>query len=228
MDLLSDGRSERRSLIASATEVVGREGVDLQRGMNFHDDGVRMSVFLVLPHEGEYTDAWQEEGATLILEGHDSVAEGARGRADDQLLMYESGRPTENGKFYKAANAFKDGLRAEPLSVQVYEKLDAGVLFDKGIFNLMDATYRVEGMRKVAKFYLRPADADLPIAERDASWSERMIPAGVKAMVWKRDDGRCAVCGSQSGLHLAADASGTIQLRCPLHDISMKKSATIG
>ena len=154
--------------------------------MNFRDGGNQLSVFLVLPREGKYTDTWDETAMRYGYEGHDSVAEGAAGRTDDQLLMYASGKPTENGKFYKAANAYKDGMRAEPLQIQIYEKLDPGVYFDKGIFNLNDATYgKIEGdSRKVARFYLTPADAALAPEERVA-WAERMLPASIKAMIWQ-------------------------------------------
>ena len=212
MDLLSND-ADGRSLIISASELQVREGMNLQKGMNFRDGSEQLSVFLVLPREGEYTDTWDEANMRYSYEGHDSIAEGAAGRTDDQLLMYASGKPTENGKFYKAANAYKDGMRAEPLQVQVYEKLDPGVYFDKGIFNLIDATYgKADGdTRKVARFYLTPADATLPVDERIA-WDERMISATRKADIWRDGQGRCAMCGEQSSLHFAGD-----RLLCAAH-----------
>ena len=212
MDFLTDD-SNGRSLIISASELSVREGMNLQKGMNFRDGGEQLSVFLVLPREGEYTDTWDEARMRYSYEGHDSVAEGAAGRADDQLLVYASGKPTENGKFYKAANAYKDGMRGEPLQVQIYEKLDPGVYFDKGIFNLVDATYgKADGdTRKVARFYLTPADAALAPDERIAC-VERMLPASVKARIWKEGQGRCAICGEQSSLHFTAT-----QLLCAVH-----------
>ncbi len=201
MDFLTDDAGGR-SLITSASELQVREGMNLQKGMNFRDGGEQLSVFLVLPRDGGYTDTWDEAQMHYSYEGHDSVAEGAAGRTDDQLLMYASGKPTENGKFYKAANAYKDGMRAEPLQVQIYEKLDPGVYFDKGIFNLVDATYgKADGdTRKVARFYLTPADAALAPDGRVA-WAERTLPASVKASIWRDGQGRCAVCGEQSSLH---------------------------
>jgi len=212
MDFVTDD-SDGRSLIISASELQVREGMNLQKGMNFRDGGEQLAVFLVLPREGEYTDTWDEAQMRYGFEGHDSIAEGAAGRTDDQLLMYASGKPTENGKFYKAANAYKDGMRAEPLQVQIYEKLDPGVYFDKGIFNLIDATYgkAVGDTRKVARFFLAPADAALPAEERVA-WDERMLPASVKATIWREGQGRCAICGEQSSLHFTAT-----QLRCAVH-----------
>ena len=212
MDFLMDD-SGGHSLIISASELHVREGMNLQKGMNFRDNGEQLSVFLVLPREGEYTDSWNEAQMRYGYEGHDSVAEGAAGRTDDQLLMYASGKPTENGKFYKAANAYKDGMRAEPVQVQIYEKLDPGVYFDKGVFNLVDATYGRAGgdTRKVARFFLAPADAALASEERIA-WAERMISATRKADVWREGQGRCVICGEQSSLHFSG-----AQLRCTAH-----------
>ena len=221
MDFLSDSSSAERSLIISANELAAREGMNLQKSMNFRDSGEMLSVFLVLERDGEFTDSWDEDLMRYVFEGHDSIAEGAAGRTDDQLLMYASGKPTDNGKFYKAANAFNDGIRAEPLQVQIYEKLDPGVWFDKGIFDLIDATFQNETRngvtRKVARFYLAPADASLAREERIA-WQERMIPAASKAESWQRDLGRCAICKSQSALHFVSDDDGSnFELRCHIH-----------
>ena len=227
MDLIFDSSGSPRSLIISASELSAREGMNLQKGMNYRDSGESLSVLLVLEREGIFTDLFDTTRGMYEYEGHDSVAEGAEGRRDDQLLMYASGKPTDNGKFYKAANAFKEGLRPEPLQVQIYEKLDPGVWFDKGIFNLIDATYRREERdgisRKVARFYLVPADAMLPVTER-MLWNERMLPASVKTLVWARDRGRCSVCDEQSGLHFAAprrghtlEEVGAVALFCSTH-----------
>lgn len=213
MGMLSDDtETGGRSSIISMAELLTREGAELGKGMNYRDDPALLSVFLILPREGEYTDSWDADRALLICEGHDSVAEGAAGRKDDQLLMYASGRPTENGKFYKAAHAYKDGMRDFPLQVQVYEKLDPGVFFDKGIFNLVDATYGGDGTRKVARFFLSPADA----ADHDPSWSERMIPASLKAQAWVISRGRCGICASEEGLHFVSGAPYPALL-CTLH-----------
>lgn len=210
----------RASPIISTNELLAREGVNLQKGMNFRDDSVALSVFLVLPpREGEYKDKWHEETQVYVYEGHDSTTVES-GKSLDQLMMYESGRLTDNGKFYKAANAFKDGVRAESLQIQVYEKLDPGVWFDKGIFNLVDAKHVAEEGRKVFKFHLTPADSVLDPADRDPHRGERMIPAAAKVEVWKRDNGRCAECGEESGLRFVADGgddAAHVRLLCVGH-----------
>ena len=146
------------SSIISSNELTTREGIELKNGMNFRDGGEQISVFLVLPREDGFHDAWQEDTQTYVYEGHDSTTVES-GKAHDQLMMYESGRLTENGKFLKAVNMFKDGARKEPLPVQVYEKLDPGVWYDKGVFELVDAKHTTENGRKVFKFYLTLADA---------------------------------------------------------------------
>ena len=214
MDIISGGADGARSLIVSTAELAVREGMMLDKSLNFRDGAGVLSVMLVLLRDDGYREEWREEDSTLILEGHDSVAEGAQGKVDDQLLMYASGNATENGKFYKAANAYKDGLRGSPLQVQVYEKLDSGVWFDKGIFNLINADYASDGTRKVARFHLVPADASL--AER-VSWCERMLPAAAKADAWKQSGGRCAMCRSEAGLHFVTNSEGLSELRCSAH-----------
>jgi hypothetical protein len=221
MALLS-GSSDYRSLIISMSEAALREGINLQKGMNFRDD-VQPAVFLVLEREDGFHDRWDAERSLFVYQGHDSIAEGSRAIADDQLLMYESGKPTDNGKFYKAAHAYKDGVRQAPLQVQVYEKLDAGVFFDKGIFNLVDAAFDRNGGRKVATFLLTPADAGSPAP----SWSERMIDPAQKAYAWRRYHGRCAICAGESGLHFVRDASAALVLACELHENLTAEDATI-
>lgn len=200
------------SSILSAAELMTREGVDLRKGMNYRDDGLLLSVFLVLPtHDGEYRDRWNAETGIYEFEGHDSTTIDAGGKAPDQLMMYESGRVTDNGKFYKAAHAFKDGIRAEPLQIQIYEKLDAGVWYDKGIFNLVDARRVSEGGRMVFKFDVQPVGRAAEAIE-----TERMLPITEKIAAWVRDKGRCAYCTEQSGLRFVP-AYGKLRVICATH-----------
>ncbi len=206
--------------IMSTNELMMREGVNLQKGMNFRRDlprqagGESLPFFLVLPSpEGGYTDAWDPRTGVETYEGHDSTTVEAGGRSHDQLLMYADGKMTENGRFYRAAQEYKDGIRETPLSIHVYEKLDPGVWYDKGIFDLVQArTVEVEG-RKIFKFDLRPID-------RDAEYyDERMMPVTDKIAVWQSDNGRCVECGTQDGLRIVRDAPGASRTRllCPVH-----------
>jgi hypothetical protein len=224
MSHLIDNPDSYNSLIISMSEVMLREGINLQKGMNFRDNEMRLSIFLVLEREEVFCDYWNVNRSLFSYQGHDSIAEGSHGSADDQLLMYASGKSTDNGKFYKLAQAFKDGLRESPLQIQVYEKLDPGVFFDKGIFNLVDATYgkiseksenpvKEIHSRKIACFYLSPADAQ----DRAPSYNERMIDPIQKAAAWKQTQGRCVVCMNQSNMHFKDIGKDSVQLLCSLH-----------
>src|SRR3954469_9383222 len=100
------------------------EGVNLQRGMNYHvrEDS---SVLLMSVRPGApYADRVEEDGRVLIYEGHDRPT--ARGGPDpktvDQPLTSPLGSPTENGKFYEAARRYQDG-ESPAESVRVYEKV---------------------------------------------------------------------------------------------------------
>lgn len=186
----------------SVNELMAREGILPQKSMNFRD-GEALSVFLVLPREsGEYADFWDESSQTLTFEGHDSTTV-EEGKAVDQLMAYGSGKLTDNGKFFREAMKFKDGVRQSPLQIQVYEKLDPGVWFDKGIFDLTDALYRDVQGRKVFHFKLQPADRNR--TDRDDTYrDERFLSASEKAALWERDHGRCVECGAQAGLRIMA------------------------
>ncbi len=203
---------KRATSILSANELMEREGLMLQKSMNFRTGGEQISVLLVLAKEdGEFKDAWDTKTQTYTFEGHDSTTKEA-GKSLDQLLMYAGDKLTENGKFFKAAHAYKDGARADALKVQVYEKLDPGVWFDKGIFDLVDAAPVKEGERKVYKFFLRPADRARK--DRDATLeTERFLSAAEKAKAWESAKGRCSKCGLQMGLRFVARGKG-LELLC--------------
>lgn len=204
----NSGALQNPSSLISTAELMAREGVNMQKGMNFRKDGLLLSVFLVLPtHEGEYADEWNAKKHVYTFEGHDSTTIEAGGKTQHQLLMYESGKLTENGKFYKAANEYKDGLRKTPLQVQVYEKLDAGVWYDKGIFELVDVRCIKEGERKIYKFDLDPAGEETP---------ERMMSVVEKIVVWQSDKGRCHKCKVEDGLRFVSERN-KVHLLCKVH-----------
>jgi hypothetical protein len=204
---------KRATSILSANELMEREGIMLQKSMNFRDGGEPLSVFLVLQKEnGEFRDEWDAKKQVYTFEGHDSTTKETGGKSNDQLLMYGGDKLTENGKFYKAANAFKDGVRKDAVQIQVYEKLDPGVWFDKGIFDLVDAAGVTENGRKIFKFSLLPADR----ARRDkdaALEEERYLGAAAKAAAWEKAKGRCAKCKLQSGLRFVKEGR-TLKLLC--------------
>ena len=208
------GVPARSSQIVSGGELMAREGVELHKSMNFRDSGGLLSVFLVLRREEEFKDEWNEDSEIYTFEGHDSTTV-ENGKSVDQIAMYPDGRMSDNGKFLKAATNFKDRVRREPLQVQIYEKLDPGVWYDKGIFNLVDAKHIKDGNRKVYKFYLNPAGTREG-SQSDDSFDERMINAGDKEKAWLQGKGRCVECGKEGTLNFVGTGK-KVELRCALH-----------
>ena len=145
-----------------------------------------------------YDDRVEGDGSVLVYEGHDASRSNTMldPKSIDQPEEGASGRLTENGKFFRAANRYKDGTDvAHP--VKVYEKIRDGIWSYNGLFHLVDA------------------------------W---LIPTAVKLFVWKRDSGRCVVCGATDELHFDHDLpyslGGTsvkaenVQLMCARHNLS--------
>ena len=94
-------------------EMCRREGVSLQRGMNYQI-GHNHSVILMSIRPGApYEDRYEDDGTTIIYEGHDVPKSKDIGdpKSIDQPEYTPSGNLTENGKFHEAAQAFKKGLR---------------------------------------------------------------------------------------------------------------------
>ena len=224
------------SPIISYNELVTRERQNLQKGMNYRTDG-RLSVFLMSSRRNApYKDEWREDEYLLVYEGHD-VSSGQHDKKEvDQPMHRESGKLSDNGKFYREAEAYKAGERDDPMQIQVYEKLDSGVWFDKGVFDLVDAKQVEQEGRKVFKFYLHPTDEVRSITENAKEYKhERMIPSWVKVEVWKRDQGRCVKCGESTGLHYdhmlpfskggRSDDPRNIQILCARHNL--EKGANI-
>jgi hypothetical protein len=58
---------------------------------------------------------------------------------------------TQNGKFHKAAQEFKEGFRDAEI-VKVYEKIRDGIWSYNGFFELIDSWIENEGKRHVFKF----------------------------------------------------------------------------
>lgn len=219
--------------IMSYAQVIAAEGQNLQRGMNYRT-GNRTSVFLMSTRPGApYKDLWREDSDLLMYEGHDLSAREARAgkKSIDQPLFEKSGKLTANGKFFQAAQDYRLGRR-KPLRVQVYEKLATGIWFDKGVFDLIDATFEKDGERNVFRFCLQPSSGQVH-EETDRHYRhERMIPSAVKVEVWRRDKGRCVKCNAKTGLHYdhiipfsrggRSDDARNIQLLCARHNLEKK------
>lgn len=224
--------------IISYTEIVlEEEGTRVQRGMNYRIQD-NYSIFLMSTREGApYNDEIRDEGTTLIYEGHDARKDQVKNpKQDDQPMHFSSGKLTQNGKFYKLAQAYQNGERANPEPVKVYEKIKTGIWVYNGIFDLVDAWLEESNGRKVFKFELHLAEDFLERDQDEQSQLEhaRLIPMNVKREVWERDEGQCQECGAEDNLHfdhiIPYSKGGTsltaenIQLLCARHNLQKSDS----
>jgi hypothetical protein len=236
--------------IISYPDMVQREGIALQKGMNFRVRGgaAGYSIILMSARKGApYQDQWHEESdggphaGMLEYEGHDAPRlrdSDVDPKKVDQPMALPSGRLTDNGKFFEAAMAAK-ARTAAPEAVQVYEKIAAGIWCDRGRYLLVDAEIKPVPIatsavrtRNVFRFYLRPTttpDVTTREDERELSIS-RQIPTAVKVAVWKRDQGRCVTCGATDNLHFDHDVpfskggssitEANVKLLCARHNLA--------
>jgi len=229
-----------RGSILSYFDMCQTEKTSLQRGMNFRLRGGH-SVFLMSVRKGApYHDRVEDEGLTLIYEGHDAAktAGGGDPKSVDQPERLGSGRLTENGKFFEAAQRYKREGRGADL-VRVYEKVRDGIWADNGYFELVDAWQENDGCRNVFKFRLKAVESaqeELGATDPNIVLSRsRMIPSAVKQAVWERDNGACTMCGAKDELHFdhiipyskggSSMVVANIQLLCARHNLD--KSAKI-
>jgi len=218
--------------VISYLEMCQKEGCNLQRGMNFKLNNGLSVILMSLRENAPYADRIEDNGKTLIYEGHDipnykdlKISP----KNMDQPKYTPTGKFTENGKFYNAAMRFKKGEdKAE--KVKVYEKIKNGIWVYNGIFELVDSWNEKSNDRSVFKFKLKLID---DISENYKQETEidhnRLIPSSVKIEVWKRDKGQCVICGSNKNLHFdhvlpfskggASLVSENIQLLCVKHNL---------
>ena len=209
--------------------------VRLQRGMNFRLDP-QYSVILSQREGPLYGDRVEGDGTVLIYEGHnvDRSADVPEPASVDQHLTLKSGRPTRNGQFREAALAYREG-GAEAEVVKVYEKLRRGIWVFNGVFRLTDCWEEQSGGRRVFKFRLELAEEDASAPEPELGERSRMIPSEVKLAVWRRDRGRCVICGARDELHFdhiipyseggSSITADNVQILCARHNL--EKSARI-
>src|SRR6516162_6255297 len=108
--------------ILSHNEMCRREGVSLQRGMNFNLGGNHSVILMSVRPNAPYRDRIEDGGTTLIYEGHDRPR-GERlpnPKFVDQVEALPTGNLTQNGKFHRAAQEAQAGRR-RPERVRVYE-----------------------------------------------------------------------------------------------------------
>jgi hypothetical protein len=223
--------------IISHTEMCLQEGVSLQRGMNFRLKGGNSVILMSLRKGAPYADRVEDNGQTLIYEGHDVPRNLAPiPKKVDQPYYTPKGSLTENGKFFNVAEKYKKNLQLPEL-VKVYEKIKDGIWVYNGVFELTDAWVENEDQRKVFKFKLHVTDKTIDekqkrVTELKDLDHNRMIPTSVKLEVWKRDKGKCKQCGNTDNLHfdhiLPFSKGGTslkaenIQLLCARHNLQKR------
>jgi hypothetical protein len=186
-------------------EMCQREAMSLQHGMNF-DSGRGYSVVLMsVRPNAPYQDRLQGDDITLVYEAHDAPRSETvpDPKSVDQPSFTPSGSPTQNRRFYEAAENYKHGL-SDPHAVKVYEKIHQGIWSYNGLFHLIDAWCEPDQQRNVFKFKLvavagEDTRADLP--RQHQTEFRRLIPTEVKLEVWRRDGGRCVQCGATDELH---------------------------
>ncbi len=214
-------------------EMCQREGMSLQRGMNFKTNSGYAIILMSVRRNAPYQDRMEADGSVLIYEGHDQPRQssGPDPKSLDQLERTPTGTLTENGKFHKAAQDHR--LHGHtPVRVKVYEKILGGVWSYNGLFDLVDSWREFDGKRQVFKFKLAAVPEDSLLDPINPVWAEdrrRIIPTAVKLEVWKRDGGQCIRCGSKTELHfdhiIPFSKGGTslgaanVQLLCARHNL---------
>jgi hypothetical protein len=218
--------------IISYLDMCMEEGVNLQKGMNYRLRGRTTIILMSVRTGAPYADRVEENGRVLIYEGHDipNRKDGPDPKKVDQEMFTPNGSLTENGKFFEAAHKYKRGIQAAE-QVKVYEKLRAGIWVFNGIFNLVDAYIEKSNGRNVFKFRLELTNEVIyPEKQEDDLEHSRIIPSEVKLAVWKRDKGKCVICGSSENLHfdhiIPYSRGGSslvvenIQLLCAKHNLA--------
>ena len=213
-------------------EMCQREGVSLQRGMNFELGHNHSVILMSVRPNAPYADRFEDNGTTLIYEGHDipRAPQTPNPKTVDQPEWTPSGSLTQNGLFHRAAQAYKSDQRS-PERVRVYEKIKQGIWSYNGVFHLIDSWLEPSDRRKVFKFKLVAfeGEEDFSIPVPSQPKPRRIIPTWVKLEVWKRDGGKCIQCASEEDLHFdhiipwskggSSSTPDNIQLLCGKHNI---------
>ncbi len=221
--------------IISYMEMCGEERVSLQRGMNFCIHGPISLILMSRRRGAPYTDRIEDGGKTLIYEGHDAprTRDCPDPKKVDQPEYSAAGGITQNGLFWKAVAEYKEG-RASAAKVRVYDKIKTGIWTYAGLFELVDGRLQNENGRRTFKFKLQVVDDATGSPQEECREIEhnRLIPTDVKLEVWKRDKGKCVLCGSQENLHfdhvVPFSKGGTsllaanIQVLCAKHNLQKR------
>lgn len=217
--------------ILSYREMCDAENIQtLQRGMNFRMNPNYSVILMSQRSNAPYQDKVHDDGVTIEYEGHDVSRNSPEHnpKKEDQPEKLPSGRLTQNGYFIKAVNDYKSGNGQAEL-VKVYEKVFPGVWSLKGYFDLLDYKQIFDNERNVFRFVLKLSDREENINNSVELSHTRLISSDVKREVWKRDEGKCVICGDNKNLHfdheLPFSKGGTslsaknVRLLCMKHNL---------
>jgi hypothetical protein len=99
------------------------------------------------------------------------------------------------------------------------------------LFHFLDSWQESDGRRRVFKFRLAAVEDEIDAGAVPTipAQRRRIIPTNVKLEVWRRDGGKCVVCGASDELHfdhiIPYSRGGTslsadnIQLLCARHNL---------
>lgn len=220
--------------ILSYRDMCDQEGVQtLQRGMNYRLNPNYTVILMSQRSNAPYIDKIYYDGLTIEYEGHDVPrTNGINPKKLDQPKNTKNGSLTENGKFVKAIEEYKMQTRPAEI-VRAYEKVLPGVWSEKGFFKLVDYKYiDSDSKRKVFRFILEETVIDFDakeIRENKLKPRSRLIPSEIKKQVWKRDGGKCVICGAKDELHFDHDlpyskggtsiTSDNVKILCARHNL---------
>jgi hypothetical protein len=219
--------------IFSYREMCDNENVQtLQRGMNFRLNPRYSVILMSRRSNAPYRDSIYEDGVTIEYEGHDEPKSTSipNPKREDQPKSTRKGTLTQNGYFIESIAKYKSKA-AEAELVKVYEKILDGVWSFKGFFDLIDFRVQFDGYRNVYRFILRLSEASEEMRDYNVDLKHtRLIPSDIKKEVWKRDKGRCVICGSIRNLHFDHDlpfskggtslTANNIRLLCAKHNLA--------
>ena len=205
----------------------------LQRGMNFRLNPAYSVILMSQRSNAPYRDKIYPDGITIEYEGHDLAKRtySHNPKLEDQPDKLPSGKFTQNGLFIEAVNKYKRNGE-KPEIVKVYEKVMNGVWSLKGLFDLTDYKIVRDENRNVFRFILRlSSKQSIKSGTIKIQLNHtRLIPSQVKKEVWKRDKGKCVICGETKNLHFDHDLpfsrGGTslsvknVRLLCLRHNLS--------
>jgi hypothetical protein len=216
--------------VISYLEMCQAWSASLQRGMNFRLRPNCSVILMSRRKNAPYNDCAEEDGRVLIYEGHDAPKRDGKPdpKGIDQPRLTPARRLTQNGLFDEAA---KNTGSTKPELVAVYEKIQNGIWVFNGFFHLTDSWLEHDGKRKVFKFRLQLVAESVSFGRRQTQIDHnRLIPSAVKLQVWKRDAGKCVLCGAKDNLHYDHDlpyskggsslTAANIRLLCARHNLA--------